>query len=145
MDPTDDVLIVGAGVAGLAAAAALHEAGMRVRVLEARDRVGGRVWTIADGIELGAEFVHGRPPEILSVAQRAGLELVELGGENFTSDGKSVKKFNFFGKSESVLDKMSMTGPDRPFTEFVREHIGEEDPERLEWALRYVRGFHAAN
>jgi monoamine oxidase len=148
MNSHDDVLILGAGVAGLAAAARLHEAGVRVRVLEARDRVGGRVWTLEEegtAIELGAEFIHGRPPEIFSVAERAGLDLVELGGENFTSDGMTVKKFDFFRKSESVLHKMSDKGPDRPFTEFVREHIGEEDPEKLQWALRYVRGFHAAN
>ena len=59
----DDVVIVGAGIAGLAAARALHDAGLRVRVLEARDRIGGRIWTddsAADGpIERGAEFIHG--------------------------------------------------------------------------------------
>ena len=59
----DDVVVIGAGVAGLAAAAELAEHGLRVRVLEARDRVGGRILTVRpDGlslpIELGAEFVH---------------------------------------------------------------------------------------
>ena len=44
-DATADVLVLGAGVAGLAAAQALSQAGLRVIVLEARDRVGGRVFT----------------------------------------------------------------------------------------------------
>jgi monoamine oxidase len=63
-----DVIVVGAGVAGLAAAEELSRAGRAVTILEARDRLGGRVFTrrLADGtpIELGAEFVHGRPPEM---------------------------------------------------------------------------------
>ena len=59
-----DVLVVGAGVAGLAAAARLTRAGRRVTLIEARDRIGGRVHTVrppgtTHPIELGAEFVHG--------------------------------------------------------------------------------------
>ena len=64
-----DVLIVGAGAAGLAAARDLSVAGQTVIVLEARDRIGGRIFTYKDPsepipIELGAEFVHGKSPEL---------------------------------------------------------------------------------
>jgi monoamine oxidase len=150
MKSQEDVLIVGAGVAGLAAAAELHAAGISVRLLEARERVGGRAWSIhAEGveqaIELGAEFIHGKPPELFSIAAEAGLNPIVLGGENFASDGKTVRRFDFFERSESVLEEMDDRGPDRPFAEFVREHVGEDDPESLQWAMRYVRGFHAAN
>jgi monoamine oxidase len=59
----DDVVIIGAGIAGLAAARALHDAGLRVRILEARDRIGGRIWTddsaVGGPVERGAEFIHG--------------------------------------------------------------------------------------
>src|SRR5512136_1784331 len=54
------VVIIGAGLAGLAAAGELHRAGADVRVLEARNRVGGRVWSMPFGegvIERGAEFI----------------------------------------------------------------------------------------
>ena len=58
----EHVLVIGAGAAGLTAARALHEDGVEVTVLEARDRIGGRVWTkeVAGApIELGAWFFHG--------------------------------------------------------------------------------------
>src|SRR5436190_22928900 len=73
--------IIGAGVAGLTAARELSAAGARVLVLEARDRLGGRVMThhTADGpVELGAEFVHGAFPETLAVVQEGGLRLREV-------------------------------------------------------------------
>ena len=71
MEGSAHVAIIGAGVAGLAAAAKLSEAGVRVLVLEARNRIGGRVLTVhpaglQTAVELGAEFVHGRAPEQLS-------------------------------------------------------------------------------
>lgn len=150
MDAQDDVLIVGGGVAGLAAAATLHEAGLRVRLIEARERLGGRAWSIhvpelAQVIEMGAEFIHGKPPEIFSIADKAGLEPIELGGETFTSDGTTVRGFDLFDESESVLEEMDDSGPDRSFADFVREKTGQDDAESLAWAMRYVRGFHAAN
>jgi monoamine oxidase len=58
-----DVVVIGAGAAGIAAARALRAAGRDVTVLEARDRVGGRVYTSFDlapfPVELGAEYIHG--------------------------------------------------------------------------------------
>jgi monoamine oxidase len=81
MEAGYDVLIIGAGVAGLAAARDLHAAGRRVCCLEARDRIGGRILTVHDSstklaIELGAEFVHGRPSEIFDL----GMDIYETGG-----------------------------------------------------------------
>src|SRR5271163_1060821 len=78
-----DVLVIGAGIAGLTAARALAQAGVRVLVLEAQNRIGGRILTERIGeqvIELGAEFVHGRPPELLALIVEAGLTLTERDG-----------------------------------------------------------------
>lgn len=58
-----DVIVIGAGMAGVTAARELTRTGISVTVLEGRDRVGGRVYTIHDfcdvAVEAGAEFVHG--------------------------------------------------------------------------------------
>ena len=75
--PTADVVVLGAGVAGLKAGRDLSDAGLRVVVLEARDRVGGRVWTDRDlaahPVELGAEFVHGDRADTWDLIRRLGL------------------------------------------------------------------------
>ncbi len=61
MNSDTDVLVVGAGLSGLYAARLLQQAGLSVAVLEARDRVGGRVLSqrLADGttVDLGAQWI----------------------------------------------------------------------------------------
>ena len=83
-----DVVIVGAGVAGLAAARKLHEEGARIAILEARDRIGGRILTVRDErtpvpIELGAEFVHGTAEEVVELAREARLVICDIHGERW--------------------------------------------------------------
>jgi len=91
-EPTD-VLVIGAGAAGLAAASALVNAGRAVRVLEARERIGGRVFSLREphlpvAIELGAEFVQGVVPHSLSLARKAGAVVAEVyGGQYMWHDG----------------------------------------------------------
>lgn len=78
-----DVLVVGAGMAGLSAAAALVDGGLRVEVIEARDRVGGRILTVREPdlplpVELGAEYIHGDPAWMLQLADDAGARLIRV-------------------------------------------------------------------
>jgi monoamine oxidase len=81
--PTTRVCVIGAGFAGLAAAAALADGGLEPLVLEARERVGGRVHSrrLANGavVELGAEFVEDDHQTLVGTARRLGLAMVPTG------------------------------------------------------------------
>jgi monoamine oxidase len=77
-----DTLVIGAGAAGLAAGRTLHDAGRNILILEARDRIGGRIWTdesFADfPLELGAEFIHGEKAATHDLLRQAGLDTIPV-------------------------------------------------------------------
>jgi monoamine oxidase len=77
-----DVIVIGAGAAGLAATRTLQRAGCNVLTLEARDRVGGRILTdrtfASYPVELGAEFIHGENVHTWELVRSAGLETTEV-------------------------------------------------------------------
>lgn len=77
----EHIVVIGAGIAGLAAASALQAAGLRAIVLEARPRLGGRIWTdrsLGAPLDLGASRIHGRAGNPLTeLAQAAGAPLLE--------------------------------------------------------------------
>lgn len=148
------LIIVGAGVAGLTAAIRLAEAGLRPTVLEARDRVGGRVYTqrvpgCEAPIELGAEFIHGKPPEIWRLLQQHGKKITEVDGDNWCASEGGLHSCDFFSEVEKILEKMDDSSEDESFLSFLERTFpnpkldrGLEEAKRH--AIRYVSGFNAA-
>lgn len=75
-----DCVVVGAGLAGLAAATTLAQGGRDVVVLEARDRVGGRVETIVEqdaALEMGGQWISPSHEQVLGLVEQYGLELLD--------------------------------------------------------------------
>lgn len=106
-----DLVVVGAGLSGLQAATTAYQAGLSVLVVEARDRVGGKTWSVplASGrgsVEFGAAWINDtNQRRMWAYAQQFGLEMVKQPAE-----GKCVmleeggKKHTFtFGKSPNVI------------------------------------------
>lgn len=145
-----DVLVLGAGIAGLSAARALAEAGHRVLLLEARERAGGRILSLATEhgvtMELGAEFVHGRAPELWKLIDESGSDTVERGGATLRelTQGKLTEDEDTeTGDLFEPLDRLADIKDDLPFSEWLRH---SDVPQHEQAALLgYVEGFNAAD
>jgi monoamine oxidase len=146
-----DVVVIGAGAAGLAAAKDLAEAGLSVAVLDARDRTGGRIATVRDRswplpVELGPEFIHGRPPETLSLLRSTGLLAVKLDDEHWFRDGRAWTKLESYWESIEKVTRLmrgSGKGRDRSVAEFLAAHPSIS-PRIRRLFLHFVEGYQAA-
>jgi len=154
MAKSPDVIVIGAGAAGLAAAADLGRARLAVTILEARDRIGGRMFTQRDPVcqapvELGAEFIHGLPPEIWEPLQAGKVRVTEVSGEPVCSQQGRLSNCDFFSQVEDILEQMDANSPDESFLSFLNRCCNtKNDPkkrEARERALAYVTGFNAAD
>ena len=143
---TWDVIVVGAGMAGLTAARTLAEAGSAVLVLEARARTGGRILTRNEGtevIELGAEFLHGRAPELWALIDEAQLKTYERTGEFLRREAAGPLQPQT-EEGDAVLERLEdFPGPDCSFAEYIARQPLSEHARQQETA--YVEGFNAAD
>lgn len=143
------ILIIGAGVAGLAAAQHLSAAGHEICMVEARNRIGGRIHTVHDQhlpipVELGAEFIHGRPKEIFSITKASRLSTPEVSGPHrYARGGKLIEHYGAFSRANALFARMADPSlPDQTFAEFLNG--AGADPEAQALARNYVEGFNAA-
>ena len=144
------VLIIGAGAAGLAAARELAMAGIQAIVLEARERVGGRVYTDHKSIvpiEFGAEFVHGGHPRLLEIIEEANAPFCDVTDRHwYFENGVLSNSHDFWNKLTALMDLMNPDQPDRSFQDFLDSLPNDEATARAKAvATRYVQGFHAAD
>jgi len=150
-----DVIVIGAGAAGLTASLAMAKAGLAVTVLEARHRIGGRIFTLQDPccqspVELGAEFIHGKPPEIWNLLKRKKVRIHEVDGDTWCADDGQLTTCNFFSEVDQIIEKMDARKPDQSFVDFLKDCCPSSNKNpRLgrakKWATGYVSGFNAAD
>ncbi len=149
-----DVLVIGGGVAGLAAAAQLGAAGLSVRLLEARERLGGRIHTlrvpgVALPLELGAEFIHGRPARTLDWLRRSGRVDLDVDGPRFSlRDGRLVPADDLFAALRRGLEagRARLRQGDRSFAALLDALPRRRLPPAVrEFAQMLIEGFDAAD
>ncbi|MEP6707990.1 MAG: NAD(P)/FAD-dependent oxidoreductase [Pyrinomonadaceae bacterium] len=152
MARNNSVLIVGAGAAGLAAARDLASAGLPVTVIEARDRIGGRVHTIHDeslnlAVELGAEFIHGKHPALFKLLDSSSTTFSDVTDRHwYFENGVLSRSHDFWNKLTALFDLMSKEKPDQTFAKFLDSLPDDPETNRAkDVATRYVQGFHAAD
>lgn len=119
-----DVVVVGAGFTGLSAATALVEAGLDVVVLEARERVGGRVEALVNGlgerVDAGGQFLCEDMPEVMALARRFGKALREPPEEGDflsmppTGDAETER---IYAASDAIRERVKQLQPRDPSTQ----------------------------
>ena len=148
----DTILIIGAGAAGLMAAKDLSAKGEKVVILEARNRLGGRIHTEHDAafsshIELGAEFVHGELPVTMGILNEAGIQLYRTGGEMWqVKDGELEQEDHFIDHWKLFEERIQEVKEDITINEFLHEYFSDDKYASLRESVRgYAAGYDTAD
>ncbi len=147
-----DVIVIGAGAAGLMAAWEFAQTGKSTAVVEAKDYIGGRIHTIQDKnfdlpVELGAEFVHGDLEITNLILKRAAASQYEITGTIWQNeDGKLDKQKDFIEDFSALNKKLKEVKEDVSVSAFIDNYLQGKEFEETRFTLKnYVEGYYAAN
>jgi monoamine oxidase len=156
-----DTIVVGAGVSGLAAARLLTRAGRRVVVLEARDRIGGRVHTDRrDGVatDLGASWIHGiNDSPVAAAAEAFGMRTVEFTVGGYQPDSRPIAYYgpdgvrlsdeaaqryidDIHAVDATLLETVAESAPDASYRDATEAALARQgwDDERVQRVREYL-------
>lgn len=149
-----DVVVMGAGLAGLCAATRLVEAGRDVLVVEARDRVGGRIETVVEQgatLEMGGQWVSPSHEQVLALVERFGLRLVDpTDGSIVVRTSGHARRVPTSNELEENLSPFEMADLGQGLLRFRRlaERVAKDDAWRLsntEWLGQDVATWASTN
>ncbi|AYL96850.1 flavin monoamine oxidase family protein [Mucilaginibacter celer] len=147
-----DIIIIGAGAAGLMAARTLAKAGKNVVLLEARNRLGGRIHTLENGTslqhaELGAEFIHGDLPITQGLLNEAGIKYNSASASMWNyEDGKFAAEGHVIEHWEEFMERIMQLKHDTNLEDFILQEFPGEKYAGLRESVRgYVAGYDNAD
>jgi monoamine oxidase len=150
-DSLYDAIIIGAGISGLVVASILSDAGYKVCVLEARDRIGGRIHSLTKhGLltESGAEMLHGKGSVAYSYVQKAGLTIVPGPNQHHYLSRKSHydPASSFAHHVEAVFERLStLYREDLSLAEAIAQSSADAEPEVIAMVDSMVRSLEGAD
>ena len=146
-----DVIVLGAGVAGLAAAGELARHGLTVRVLEATARIGGRVWSTAprgwgQPVELGAEFIHGGNDALWTLLKNARTDTYAVSDKMWWhQDGELRQVPDFWKRIAAVMEAIPADAKGKSMADFLASEAAAGFPKEDLWlAKQYAGSYNAA-
>ena len=145
-------MIIGAGAAGLLAARKLSQAGYAITVLEANNRLGGRIHTIQPPgflrpVEEGAEFIHGKLPITMELMKEAGIKYQRVEGSMVrVKNGEWSTQEEFTIGWDELMKRMKELQEDMPLAGFLQKYFSGEKYEPLRKSVqRFAEGFDGAD
>lgn len=152
MNDLQTVIVVGAGVAGLVAAKDISAKGYRVIILEAGERVGGRIHTLTNDtflypVEAGAEFIHGNLPLTLSMMKEAGIAYHAIEGEMVrVSKGNWQPQHEMAVGWDRVIECMESLHEDMTIAQFLEQYFSGDQNAGIRQSIQgFAQGFDLAD
>ena len=148
-----DVLIIGAGAAGLTAAAELARAHVSALVVDARERIGGRIWSHQEPglpvpVELGAEFIHGDAAATFALLAKAAAAAVDTGGAHWWRRAGTLAPADaLFTEIRTAMQATQVLAQqDLTFETFLEGYLqGQLSRDTCAYARLLAQGFDAAD
>src|SRR5678815_4282420 len=144
----EKIIIAGGGVAGLFAARELSRQGYDITILEATERLGGRIHTIRNAlftqpVEKGVEFIHGNLPLTIKLLKEARIEYKPVRGNMIrVVDGDWKTQDDFTLGWDELIEKMNSVRQDMTMDEFLQQNFSHEKYNDLRTSvLRFANGF----
>jgi monoamine oxidase len=147
------LIVIGAGASGLMLSRELSKAGMKVILLEARDRIGGRIHTYRDSsfttpVELGAEFIHGKLPVTLKLLKEYDITHSRISGEIWHARKGQLKKDKDFVLEHHRLlhAELKKLKKDMPVKKFLNKYFKEKEYASMKESVRgFVEGYESGD
>ncbi len=148
----NNVLIIGGGASGLMAALELLKHGMQVTIIEAANRLGGRICTIkgngfSQPVEAGAEFIHGDLPLTLSLLNEAGIKYHSINGKMVhVEKGKRKKESGLDHHWNELMQQMAALNHDMTLDDFLHTFFADDKYATLRASAKsFAGGFDLAD